>query len=58
METISAKVSDEYFKKINAVVTKREIPRQQLIIDALDFYLVHLGYMEIKRIFKSKIKME
>ncbi len=58
MKTIGASVSNEYYDKIEELAERRKEHKQQIIIDALDRYLIELEEMEIKRIFKPKIKME
>ena len=58
MKCISAKVSDEYYNKLEEFSKRRNEPRQQIIIDALDKYFINNEEMEIKRVFKAKITME
>ena len=58
MKTIGASVSEEYYDKIFDLADRRKEPMQQIIIDAIDRYLIELEEMEITRIFKPKIKMK
>jgi hypothetical protein len=59
MKTISAKVSDEYFNKIQEMADKYTYGnRNQFLIDSVDRRMIELKEMEITRIFKPKIKME
>ena len=58
MKTISAKVSNEYYNKLEEFSKRRNEPRQQIIIDALDKYFINNEEMEIKSVFKAKITME
>lgn len=57
MKTISVKVDDEYFKKVEEIRKRRCYPRSQFLLDALDHYMLDIGEMEIKRTFKPKIKL-
>jgi len=58
MPTIGAGVSQEYYNKVFDIADKRGETIQQVVLDAVDRYLILLNEMKIKRIFKPKIKME
>ncbi len=58
MKSIGAKVSDKYYRQIEEIADNRGEPMSQIIIDAVDHYLIRLERMKIKRIFNPKITME
>ena len=59
MKTISAKVSNEYFNKVQEMADKMNHGnRSQFLIDCMDYRLMQLGEMQITRIFKTKVKMK
>ncbi len=57
MKSIGAKVSDAYYNKIEEIADSRNQPMSQIVIEAIDHYLVGLRQLEIKRVFKPKITM-